>query len=121
MTKRVALLGKPLRRRHSVVMHNAAFAAAGIDAQCVLGGSRVDLLRRHGIRDGIVPPERETVVVVAIVGITLPGTGQPDGVRRVLETAVAEQLGRQPASDAPGASTGTAYDRKSGIRSARSK
>jgi shikimate dehydrogenase len=32
MTSRVALLGRPLRRRHSVVMHNAAFAAAGIDA-----------------------------------------------------------------------------------------
>ena len=30
---RVALLGKPLRRRHSVVMHNAAFAAAGIDGR----------------------------------------------------------------------------------------
>jgi shikimate dehydrogenase len=33
LTKRVALLGKPLRRRHSVVMHNAAFAAAGIDGR----------------------------------------------------------------------------------------
>jgi shikimate dehydrogenase len=33
MTRRVALLGKPLRRRHSVVMHNAAFAAAGIAAR----------------------------------------------------------------------------------------
>ena len=33
MTLRVALLGKPLRRRHSVVMHNAAFAAAGIDGR----------------------------------------------------------------------------------------
>ena len=33
MTQRVALLGKPLRRRHSVVMHNAAFEAAGIDAR----------------------------------------------------------------------------------------
>lgn len=32
VTQRVALLGKPLRRRHSVVMHNAAFAACGIDA-----------------------------------------------------------------------------------------
>jgi shikimate dehydrogenase len=29
----VVLLGKPLRRRHSVVMHNAAFAAAGIDGE----------------------------------------------------------------------------------------
>ena len=33
MTRRVALIGKPLRRRHSQVMHNAAFAAAGIDAR----------------------------------------------------------------------------------------
>ncbi|HEU0237471.1 MAG TPA: hypothetical protein VFR14_13615 [Candidatus Limnocylindrales bacterium] len=33
MRRRVALLGKPLRRRHSAVMHNAAFAAAGIDAR----------------------------------------------------------------------------------------
>jgi shikimate dehydrogenase len=33
VTRRVALIGKPLRRRHSVVMHNAAFAAAGIDAR----------------------------------------------------------------------------------------
>jgi shikimate dehydrogenase len=36
MTRRVALVGKPLKRRHSVVMHNAAFAAAGIDAEYVL-------------------------------------------------------------------------------------
>lgn len=33
MTLRVGLIGKPLKRRHSVVMHNAAFAAAGIDAR----------------------------------------------------------------------------------------
>lgn len=33
MTRRVALLGRPLRRRHSAVMHDAAFAAAGIDAR----------------------------------------------------------------------------------------
>ena len=36
MTRRVALVGKPLKRRHSVVMHNVAFAAAGIDAEYVL-------------------------------------------------------------------------------------
>lgn len=29
----IALFGKPLKRRHSAVMHNAAFAAAGIDAR----------------------------------------------------------------------------------------
>ncbi|TAL09035.1 MAG: shikimate dehydrogenase [Chloroflexota bacterium] len=33
MTRRVALLGRPLKRRHSVVMHNAAFEVAGIDAR----------------------------------------------------------------------------------------
>lgn len=33
MTRRVALLGNPLKRRHSQVMHDAAFAAAGIDAR----------------------------------------------------------------------------------------
>jgi shikimate dehydrogenase len=33
VTRRVALIGKPLRRRHSVLMHNAAFEAAGIDAR----------------------------------------------------------------------------------------
>jgi shikimate dehydrogenase len=36
VTRRVGLLGKPLRRRHSQVMHDAAFAAAGIDARYVL-------------------------------------------------------------------------------------
>ncbi|MFP3914331.1 MAG: shikimate dehydrogenase [Actinomycetota bacterium] len=33
MTRKVALVGKPLRRRHSQVMHNAAFAHFGIDAR----------------------------------------------------------------------------------------
>lgn len=33
MTRHVALVGQPLRRRHSQVMHDAAFAAAGIDAR----------------------------------------------------------------------------------------
>jgi shikimate dehydrogenase len=36
MTRRVALLGRPLKRRHSQVMHDAAFAAAGIDGRYVL-------------------------------------------------------------------------------------
>lgn len=33
MTRRVALIGNPLQRRHSVVMQNAAFAAHDIDAR----------------------------------------------------------------------------------------
>jgi shikimate dehydrogenase len=36
VTRLVALLGKPLRRRHSQVMHDAAFDAAGIDARYVI-------------------------------------------------------------------------------------
>jgi shikimate dehydrogenase len=32
-TRRVALIGRPLRRRHSQVMHDTAFAANGIDAR----------------------------------------------------------------------------------------
>lgn len=32
MTRKVALIGKPLRRTHSPVMHNAAFARFGIEA-----------------------------------------------------------------------------------------
>jgi shikimate dehydrogenase len=36
VTRQVALIGKPLKRRHSQVMHDAAFGAAGIDARYVL-------------------------------------------------------------------------------------
>jgi shikimate dehydrogenase len=36
MTRRVGLLGMPLKRRHSQVMHDAAFDACGIDARYVL-------------------------------------------------------------------------------------
>jgi shikimate dehydrogenase len=36
VTRHVALIGKPLKRRHSQVMHDAAFDACGIDARYVL-------------------------------------------------------------------------------------
>jgi shikimate dehydrogenase len=36
VTQRVGLIGKPLKRRHSQVMHDAAFDAAGIDARYIL-------------------------------------------------------------------------------------
>jgi shikimate dehydrogenase len=36
MTRRVGLIGNPLKRRHSQVMHDAAFDAAEIDARYVL-------------------------------------------------------------------------------------
>jgi shikimate dehydrogenase len=64
VTRRVALLGKPLKRRHSVVMHNAAFDAAGIDA-------RYELME-------LEPDEVEAAVVTARgpdflgLGVTAP-------------------------------------------------
>lgn len=45
MTLRVGLLGKPLKRRHSQVMHDAAFAAAGIDARYELLEIEEDAVR----------------------------------------------------------------------------
>jgi shikimate dehydrogenase len=44
MTARVALIGSPLRRRHSEVMHNAAFRHFGIDARYELRRLEVDEL-----------------------------------------------------------------------------
>ena len=55
VTRRVALLGKPLRRRHSQVMHDAAFAAAGIDARYVLAGARAGGGRGRGARRRAAP------------------------------------------------------------------
>jgi shikimate dehydrogenase len=42
VTRRVVLIGKPLRRRHSVVMHNAAFEANRIDARYELAELEAD-------------------------------------------------------------------------------
>ena len=54
--RRVALLGNPLKRRHSQVMHDAAFDAAGIDARYVLLELEPDAVeaavRRPGARSG---------------------------------------------------------------------
>jgi shikimate dehydrogenase len=44
MTKRVALVGMPLRRRHSEVMHNAAFDHYGIDARYELRPTEAEQL-----------------------------------------------------------------------------
>ena len=55
MTRRVALLGKPLRRRHSQVMHDAAFDAAGIDARYVLLRARAGRRSRPRSRRRAAP------------------------------------------------------------------
>jgi shikimate dehydrogenase len=50
----VALFGQPLRRQHSAVMHNAAFAAAGVDARYEL--REVDAA---GLADQVARARRE--------------------------------------------------------------
>ncbi|MEO8572127.1 MAG: shikimate dehydrogenase, partial [Chloroflexota bacterium] len=46
MTQRVGLIGMPLKRRHSQVMHDAAFDAAGMDARYVLLELEADAVER---------------------------------------------------------------------------
>jgi shikimate dehydrogenase len=75
VTRRVALLGKPLKRRHSVVMHNAAFDAAGIDA-------RYDLLE--------LEPEAVEAAVMAARGPEYLGLGVTAPYKKVVATLVDE-------------------------------
>jgi shikimate dehydrogenase len=64
MARRVALIGKPLKRRHSVVMHNAAFEAAGIDGRYELMEIEPDAV------EGIVAAAREPEFLG--LGVTAP-------------------------------------------------
>jgi len=75
VTLRVALIGKPLRRRHSQVMHDAAFAAAGIDA-------RYELLE--------LEPEAVAGAVDAARGPDWLGLGVTAPYKRVVATLVDE-------------------------------
>lgn len=75
MTRRVALIGKPLRRRHSVVMHNAAFQAAGIDG-------RYELLE--------LEPDAVDGVVAAARGPEFLGLGVTAPYKRVVASLVDE-------------------------------
>ncbi|HEY3163357.1 MAG TPA: shikimate dehydrogenase [Candidatus Limnocylindrales bacterium] len=106
MTDRVALLGKPLRRRHSVVMHNAAFAAAGIDAEYVLRELEPDEVaaavaeaRRPGwLGLGVTAPYKQ--VVAALVDEVEPDAAAIGAVNNVVRTAEGRLTGFN--SDAPG-------------------
>jgi len=75
VTRRVALLGKPLKRRHSVVMHNAAFDAAGIDA-------RYELLE--------LEPEAVEAAVTAARGPEFLGLGVTAPYKKVVANLVDE-------------------------------
>jgi shikimate dehydrogenase len=72
MTRCVGLLGKPLKRRHSQVMHDAAFDAAGIDARYVLleldEGAVADAVRQARGADwlglGVTAPYKRLVATL---------------------------------------------------------
>jgi shikimate dehydrogenase len=110
MTLRVALLGTPLRRRHSVVMHNAAFEAAGIDARYELLELDADAV--PGVVDeargtgwlglGVTAPHKR--LVASLVDEVEPEATRIGAVNNVVRTSDGRLVGFN--TDAPGFSAG---------------
>lgn len=106
MTRLVALLGKPLRRRHSQVMHDAAFDAAGIDARYVLRELEPDEVpdmiaeaRRPGwLGLGVTAPYKQ--VVAALCDEVEADASAIGAVNNVLRTDGGRLVGFN--TDAPG-------------------
>lgn len=92
---RVALIGQPLRRRHSEIMHNAAFAHFGIDAKYELREIESSALPAFfdEVRSGewfgfqVTAPHKQAVVdfvdsiddAAAAIGAVNSGVKLPDG------------------------------------------
>ncbi len=110
MTRRVALLGKPLRRRHSQVMHDAAFAAAGIDAHYELLELEADAVER-AVADargpdwlglGVTAPYKR--VVAGLCDAVEPDAAAIGAVNNVVKDRDGRLVGFN--SDAPGFQAG---------------
>lgn len=110
MTGRVALLGRPLRRRHSQVMHDAAFAAAGIDARYELleiGPDEVEAAVRAArgpgwLGLGVTAPYKK--VVLDLLDEVEPDARVIGAVNNVVRTEDGRLVGFN--SDAPGFRSG---------------
>src|SRR4051794_12204279 len=110
MTSRVALLGKPLKRRHSVVMHNAAFAAAGIDGRYELleidevdvPGAVAAARGRDFLGLGVTAPYKP--LVASLVDEVEKDAAEIGAVNNVARTDDATLIGFN--TDAPGFRTG---------------
>ena len=106
MTRRVALLGKPLKRRHSVVMHNAAFDAAGIDARYELLELEPDAVEAavtaargpEFLGLGVTAPYKK--VVASLVDEVEPDAAQIGAVNNVVRSDDGRLIGIN--TDAPG-------------------
>jgi shikimate dehydrogenase len=106
VTRQVALIGKPLKRRHSQVMHDAAFDAAGIDGRYVLREIEPDevegvVVAAHGpewLGLGVTAPYKQ---LVAGLVDEVEGDAQAIGaVNNVVRTDDGRLIGFN--SDAPG-------------------
>lgn len=106
MTRRIALLGKPLRRRHSVVMHNAAFAAAGIDAvyelreldETDVPGAVAEARGPDWLGLGVTAPYKK--LVATLLDEVEPDAAEIGAVNNVVRTADGRLIGFN--TDAPG-------------------
>lgn len=107
MTRRVGLLGKPLKRRHSQVMHDAAFDAAGIDARYVLlelepeavdGAVREARASDDWLGLGVTAPYK--AVVAGLVDEVEPEATKIGAVNNVVRTDDGRLVGFN--TDAPG-------------------
>ena len=75
-------------------------AAARVDTQRVLDRLFLEVLEPRPDRRPSRPREAQAVVVDAVVRVALPVAREADAVGRLLEAAVAHELGGQPALDA---------------------
>ncbi len=106
MTRQVALIGKPLKRRHSQVMHDAAFDAAGIDGRYIL--REIDAGQVEGVVAsargadwlglGVTAPYKQ--VVAALVDEVEGDADAIGAVNNVVRTQDGRLIGFN--SDAPG-------------------
>ncbi len=106
MTQRVGLIGKPLKRRHSQVMQDAAFDAAGIDARYVLLELEPDAVE-DAVREargpgwlglGVTAPYKR--IVAGLVDAVEPDAQTIGAVNNVARTADGGLVGFN--TDAPG-------------------
>jgi shikimate dehydrogenase len=106
MTSRVALVGTPLRRRHSEVMHNAAFAHFGIDARYQLRPTEASELAAFFVEARgpewlgfqITAPHKQTAM--SLVDEVEPGAEVIGAINTVIRTSAGGLVGLN--TDAPG-------------------
>jgi shikimate dehydrogenase len=106
MTRYVALIGKPLKRRHSQVMHDAAFEACGIDARYVLRELEADEVEgvvaaargEDWLGLGVTAPYKR--VVAELVDAIEPEAQAIGAVNNVVRTEDGRLIGIN--TDAPG-------------------